>query len=167
MCKVLYYLNKFNNMIVDNYLFWFVHDIRYLKKREKTKLLDYYLETCTLNVCLQKEELKNLVVYVKKIKETMTHIHIKDVCTATILAYYNICVLEYDEFFQNKNILQYCNNISDVTNLYMGIVGITYCIEKNQQTCFCETKYQVVNYNCDNDIYSKMRQYMLFGYELS
>jgi hypothetical protein len=49
----------------------------------------------------------------------------------------------------------------------MGIVGITYCIEKNQQTCFCEPKYQVVNYNCDNDIYSKMRQYMLFGYELS
>ena len=167
MCKILYYLNKFNNIIIDNYLFWFVHDVRYSKEHHQTKLLDYYLETCNLNICLHKNELQKLINYVKEVKNIMINIHIKDICIAIISAYYNLCVLEFDEFFNNKNILQHCNNIRDVTNVYMGMVGITYCIEKNEKTCFCESKYQVVNYNCDNDIYCKIRQYMLFGYELS
>lgn len=154
-------LRKFNDVIVYQYFKWYIHDIKYLNNKKLYAEKNYMLNNTYLNICYKEDEYEKISDFVKKFKKYYDYIHINDISIAILSAYYTISLCEYDDYIIYNKLRKFSKSFLDVKRLYMGIVGISCSIQRENSCCtYINNK---TYYDYDNPLNKELRQYLLFG----
>lgn len=156
-------IQNINNIIVSIYFEYLIKDIKRMKKNGFTEYIDSILTTEMPNICNNNDELNKLSEFVNELIKKNKYVSKKDIIIALLVAYYNLTVLEYDDYIGYSKLINNCDIIENVLQIYMGIVGVTYRISNKEINCCYKPVNKVTYYDSNSKLYTKIRRYILFG----
>ena len=156
-------IHNINDIIVSIYFEYLIKDIKRMKKNGFAECIDSILTTEMPNICNNDDELNTLSEFVNDLMKKNKHVSKKDIIIALLVAYYNLTVLEYDDYISYSKLVNHCDIIENVIQIYMGIVGVTYKISNKEIDCCYKPVYKITYYDSNSKLYTKIRRYMLFG----
>lgn len=156
-------IQNINNIIVSIYFEYLIKDIKRMKKNGFTEYIDSILITEMPNICNNDDELNKLSEFVNELIKKNKYVSKKDIIIALLVAYYNLTVLEYDDYISYRKLINNCDIIENVLQIYMGIVGVTYRISNKEINCCYKPVNKITYYDSNSKLYTKIRRYILFG----
>lgn len=156
-------IQNINNIIVSIYFEYLIKDIKRMKKNGFTEYIDSILTTEMPNICNNGDELNKLSEFVNELIKKNKYVSKKDIIIALLVAYYNLTVLEYDDYIGYSKLINNCDIIENVLQIYMGIVGVTYRISNKEINCCYKPVNKITYYDSNSKLYTKIRRYILFG----